>query len=265
MMIDDFTKIECPFVRKTYEIDKVDWKKHGSKMGLREPSVYLVTPEINEGYDWVVDHKDTTSIEKLHGSNLGIVTEKDRLIHIQNRKNVVDPFQINGGRAYMMEGIFAAVEKGYIEKDGIQYGEIMGPKINGNIYRLPQHLWYPFNKARESLKYKSFHTQPKGFWPWSEWFRVYLKSILYCRLNKIPLSDMHTNPEVPVPEGVVFYNDTVSVCDKPRMAKLRVDMFPWHYWDKIHIIGLEDHWLEYAKEKGMTPKGYGEILLPVEK
>lgn len=255
-LIDDFTKILCPFVRKTYDIDHDDWRKHGSKMGLREPNVYLVTTEVAEGYSWVLEHKDTTAVEKLHGSNIGIVTENNRLIHIQNRKNIVDPFQINGGRAYMMEGIFGAVDRGYILKDGVQYGECLGPKLNCNIYKLPTHLWYPFTKARESLKYSSFHKYEKSFTSWSEWFRLYLKSIFYCRYHKIPLSDMFFHPDVPVAEGVVFYNDTVSVCDKPRMAKLRVDMYPWHYWDKIHIKGLDAHWLEYAQQHGLQVKGY---------
>jgi hypothetical protein len=192
----------------------------------------------------------------VHNSNVGIVTENNRLIHIQNRKNIVDPFQINGGRAYMMEGIFGAVDRGYILKDGVQYGECLGPKLNCNIYKLPTHLWYPFTKARESLKYSSFHKYEKSFTSWSEWFRLYLKSIFYCRYHKLPLSDMFFHPDVPVAEGVVFYNDTISVCDKPRMAKLRVDMYPWHYWDKIHIKGLDAHWLEYAQQHGLQVKGY---------
>lgn len=243
MHIDDFTKIECPFIRKHYEVDKDDFKKYGSKLMLREPVVYLVTPEINPGYEWVLEHKDTTAVEKLHGSNIGVVTEKGRLVHVQNRKNIIDPLQIMSGKAFLVEGVLNAVGKDYLVKDGIQYGECLGPKLNGNIYELPSHLWYPFSKARESLKYSSFHKHEKGFWQWSEWFRLYLKSIFYCRYHKIPISDMFTNPAVPFAEGVVFYNDTVSVAEgKPRMAKLRRDMFPWHYWDNIKILGLEDYW-----------------------
>lgn len=257
VFIDDFTKIEAPFVRKTYEIDPDDWKKFGSKLGLREPKVYLVTPEVNPGYEWVIDHKDTVAIEKLHGSNVGIVTENNRLIHIQNRKNVVDMYQLNGGRSFLVEGILQAIGKDYVLKDGIQYGESLGPKLNGNMYKLPMHLWYPFSKARESLKYSSFHKYEKGFWQWSEWFRDTLKSLFYCRYHKIPISEMFERDDVPFAEGVVFYNDTVSVVEgKPRMAKLRRDMMPWLYWDKVKIIGLEKEWIDYGTSHGCFIKGY---------
>lgn len=257
MLIDDFTKIECPFVRKIYEINHNDWRRYGAKLGLREPHVYLITPNVADGYQWVLDHKDTIALEKLHGTNIGLVTENNKLIHIQNRKNVVDPFQINGGRAYIMEGVFGAVGKGYIAKDGIQYGECLGPKINCNIYGLPMHLWYPFSKARDSLKYSSFHKHDRGFWTWIDWFRLYLKSLFFCRYHKIPLSDMFTNNSVPFAEGVVFYNDEVSICPgKPRMAKLRRDMMYWYYSDKIEIYGLEDEVIEHSRKNGISLKGY---------
>ena len=261
-MISDFPKVECPFVRKVYSIDKDDFKKHGSAMGLRVPEVYLVTPEVTEGYEWVLDSKDTIAVEKLHGSNVGIVIENNRLVHIQNRKNIVDPFQINGGRSFLMEGIFGAMGKGYIANSGKQYGESLGPKLNGNLYKLPMHLWYPFEKAQKDLRYASFHKYDKGFWNWSEWFRLYLKSLFYCRYFKIPFSDMFQREDVPFAEGVVFYNDTLTplASGMPRMAKLRRDMFFWHYSDKIKILGLEDAVLEQAKTHSITVKGYLDVL-----
>ena len=258
-MIDDFTKLESPFVRKIYEVDRKDFKQHGSRLGLRTPEVYLVTPEVAAGYDWVVQHPDTTAVEKLHGCNMGIKIEGKRLVHVQNRQNVVDMFEVMGGRGHQIEGIFAAIHrqdfKDYLG-EGVHYGECLGPKLNGNLYRLPGHLWYPFAKARDSLKYASFHRHEKGFWPWVDWFRLYLRSLLYCRLNKIPFSAMFTDPAIPFAEGVVFYNDTISTCGKPRMAKLRRDMMPWHYWDDLHIVGLEDHWIQYGADKNLKIKGY---------
>jgi hypothetical protein len=67
---------------------------------------------------------------------------------------------------------------------------------------------------------------------------------------------MFTNEKVPFAEGVVFYNDEISVCGKPRMSKLRRDMFYWHYSDKIHIHGLEQYIVEDALKNGITLKGY---------
>jgi hypothetical protein len=129
--------------------------------------------------------------------------------------------------------------------------------LQANPYQLREHLWYPFAKARESLRYKSFEKYEKGFWPWSEWFRTGLKSIFYCRYHKIPISEMFSNEVVPYAEGVVFYNEELGSPEKPWMAKLRRDMFPWYYWNKIEIIGLEDYWLEHAVH-GEMPKGYGK-------
>lgn len=79
-------------------------------------------------------------------------------------------------------------------------------------------------------------------------FQFHLKSLFYCRYHKIPISEMFTNPSVPFAEGVVFTNQEISeIPGKPRMAKLRRNMFPWYYWDEIRIFDLEDHWLGLTK------------------
>lgn len=254
-MIADFPKIQSPFIRKTYEIDHADWKKFGARLGLREPKVYLVTPEITPGYEWVIEHKDTFACEKLHGSNFGVVTEAGRIVHLQNRMNVVDPLQVMG-RSFYVESVLMAVTKNYVLKDGVQYGESLGPKLNGNMYNLPYHLWYPFDKAQGSLRYTSFHKHEKSFDSFIGWFHKYLKSLFYCRFHKIPLSDMFTRENVPFAEGVVFYNPTLGV-ERPYMSKLRRDMYDFSYGD-IHIFGLEDWRLEAASKHGYKLRGYGD-------
>lgn len=239
--VADFPKVECPFVRKSYPVNVAQWKKYGAAMGLRTPEVYLATPEIAVGFEWVLDHPATTAVEKLHGTNLGVLTKAGRLVHLQNRLNVVDILQVMGGKSFLLEGIFAAASRDYLEPDGLQYGECLGPKLNGNHYELGSHLWYPFAKARDSLKYSSFHKHEKTYASLSLWFRHFLKSMLFSRLNKIPISEMFKNDKVPFAEGVIFYNDEVSlVPGKPRMAKLRRDMFPWFYTDKIDILWGEE-------------------------
>ena len=37
--LSDFPKLECPFVRKIFQVDKDDWRKKGRPLGLREPEV----------------------------------------------------------------------------------------------------------------------------------------------------------------------------------------------------------------------------------
>lgn len=73
----DFPKVECPFVRKLYRINK-GFKEHRRKLNLRKPEVYLVTPEINPNYNWVFEDKDVRSIEKLDGCleyHMSVLTE----------------------------------------------------------------------------------------------------------------------------------------------------------------------------------------------
>jgi hypothetical protein len=239
-LVQDFPKVECPFVRKSFPVNKEHWKKYGASLGLRNPEVYLATPEIAPGYEWVLEHPATTAVEKLHGTNLAVVTKNGRLVHLQNRQNPIDFLQIMGGKSFLVEGIFAAAGRDYLESDGLQFGECLGPKLNGNLYELDQHLWYPFAKARESLKYASFHKHEKTYDNLSKWFQHFLKSMLYSRLNKIPISKMFSDERVPFAEGVIFYNDEVSSAPgKPRMAKLRRDMFAWFYTDKVEILWPE--------------------------
>jgi len=260
-MKPDFPKVQCPFVRKTYEIDSGDWKKYGKRLGLRSPEVYLVTPEMNEQHEWVFDGEDTYAVEKLHGTNCCVEISDGRLVHVQNRMNEIDILKVVGKKdglppsARLLEGILNASQLGYLE-DGEQYGELIGTRINGNLHKYNGHLFYPFNTARTSLLYRSFRTHPRTFNNFSEWFRLYLKSMLYCRMNKIPLGKifgfLSCDDTVPFTEGVVFYKDG---SEKTSMSKLRRDMYDWYY-PNIHIKGLE-HWrVDDANKFGYTLKGY---------
>ncbi len=227
MSLSDFPKIHSPFIREEYPIDKGDWRKHGRRLQLRKPSVYLVINKLNPGYEWVFDHSDTIAIEKLDGSNVKLETSEGRLTQVQNRKNIIDPLQIIKGQSHYMEGIFQSIGKGYIEKEGIQAGELIGPKLQGNPYQLDQHLWYPFAKAIKHLKYRSFHDHERNLTNWSIWFEKYIHSLF---LSKRGIKSK--------PEGIVFYNLRRKAENKVYMAKLRRDMFDWYYKD-VEIIGYE--------------------------
>jgi len=93
-MLSDFPKISWPFIRREFEVNIDDWKKYGNQLELREPKCYLTIDKINPRYEWVFDDPDTFAVEKLNGTNIQIVTEKGRLVHIQNRLNLIDPLQI---------------------------------------------------------------------------------------------------------------------------------------------------------------------------
>ncbi|MGD9108363.1 MAG: hypothetical protein PVI75_04250 [Gammaproteobacteria bacterium] len=138
--LSDFPKIECPFARKTYKVNIDDYVKHGRQLQLRMPEVYLATPEINPEYKWVFDDADTIAVEKLNGTNVKLQTNDGRLMALQNRKNIIDPLQILKGKNFIVEGVFAAIQKGYVEDNMIQAGEIIGPKLQGNPYQLNTHI-----------------------------------------------------------------------------------------------------------------------------
>ncbi len=228
--LSNFPKIECPFVRSKYKVNPDDWRQHGKQLQLRMPEVYLVSPEINPEYEWVFED-DTIAVEKLNGTNVKLLTENGRLTSLYNRKNPIDPLQIIKGKTFIIEGIFRAIQKGYIEIEGEQAGEVIGPKLQGNPYDLNNHIWYPFSKAVKHLSYRSFHEHEKTLDNWSSWFKDYLIS-RFAAKRKNKQGDQYK--EV-MAEGVVFYNLRRKEEGKTYRAKLRRDMFDWYYSDVIEI------------------------------
>ncbi|MBI4981353.1 hypothetical protein HZC30_07420 [Candidatus Woesearchaeota archaeon] len=198
--IKDMPKLESPLVRE-----------------LNEKDEYLVTPEINPEYSWVFEGKEdeVLATEKLDGTDVSIVIENGMITSIWNRTARI-PFFCKG-KEFIIEGVLEAFQKGYTDlPDGQWFGECIGPKLNGNPYKLEKHLWLPFNTfCREHLAYKSWHKYPKTVENLRGWF---FKPIpeggifsLYLRRKGI---------EAP-PEGIVFHNLKTG-----QMAKLRLDMFP---------------------------------------
>lgn len=239
--LTDFPKIQCPFIRQTFQINKEQFKQYGAKFGLRSPEVYLVVNRVNPEFEWVFDDEDTFAVEKLNGTNIKLKTENGRLIALQNRKNVIDPLQIISGKTYIIEGVFRAIAKGYVKPNGEQAGECIGPKLQGNPYKLQLHEWYPFDKAISDLRYKSFHEHSRTFENWSLWFKDWLHSRYFQKIaSKKGVDDKVFS------EGIVFYNLKRKAAGEPYyMAKLRRDMFDWFY-DGIEIFGYD-------------PKGRDEI------
>jgi hypothetical protein len=226
--LSDYPKTYCPFVRKTYKVNKDDWKKHGRKLQLRSPDVYLVTPEVTPGFEWVFEDKNTIAVEKLDGTNVKLETENGRLVSLYNRKNPIDMLDISGGkgRTAIVEAIFMAVAKKYIERDGVQAGEVIGKYLQGNPYNLDGHIWYPFEKANKHLSYRSWHEHERTYENLSSWFKDFLFSRFATKRGDKGI----------MAEGVIFYNQARKDERKEiYRAKLRRDMFSWFYDDKIEI------------------------------
>ena len=242
-VLTDFPKIHCPFIRQTFAISKEDFRKYGTQYNLRMPEVYLVVERVNPGYEWVFEDSETIAVEKLNGTNIKVKTEKGRLVALQNRKNVIDPLQIISGKTFLIEGIFRSIGKGYVKEDGEQAGELIGPKVNGNPYKLDFHEWYPFEKAVADLRYKSFHEHERTFDNWSNWFREFLFSRYYTKLaSKTGATDKV------FAEGVVFYNLKRKAESQTWMAKLRRDMFDWFYAG-VAIPGYEKKGRDEAEDQ----------------
>ena len=231
--MSDFPKLHCPFIRQSYTVNPEHFKKFGNKYELRSPEVYLVVNHVNPGYEWVFDDPDTFAVEKLNGTNVKIKIEKGRLVALQNRKNVIDPLQILSGRTAIIEGLFRAICKAYVKDNEEQAGEVIGPKVQGNPYKLDNHLWYPFDKAIADLRYKSFHEHERTFDNWSSWFKEGLHSRFYQKIASKKGLEGHV-----FAEGIVFYNFKRKAAGQVYMAKLRRDMFDWFY-DGIEILGYD--------------------------
>ena len=190
-------KIECPFVRKMIKGN------------------YLVTDEIVEGFEWVFNDESVMAIEKLHGTNVSIRIEEGTVMSVFNRTERI-PF-ITKGKKWIIEGLLNSKERGYLEflGDGQFFGELIGPKINGNPYKLDEHLWIPFDGfAQKHLRYKSWGKYPKDFNTISEWFKELMPLYWLMKHKK--------------GEGLEFVEGIVFTHPDGRMAKLRKDMFDWY-------------------------------------
>lgn len=196
--IKDMPKLECPFIRR--EMDES----------------YIVLPEINAGYEWVFEDENVMAIEKLDGTNVSILIQEGVIIAVFNRTERI-PF-FNKGKKWLTEGVLNAYEKGYMDflSDGQHFGELIGPKVNGNPYKLKEHLWIPFSTfCQKHLKYKSWGKYPKNFETLSNWFKDDLIPLYSCMIQG------EEGRKKGFVEGIVFTHPD------GRMAKLRRDMFDW--------------------------------------
>lgn len=198
--IINFPKIKSPFVRK------------------RIRGRYLVTPEIEEGYEWVFEDSGVMAVDKLHGTNLCVIVKDGALQSIDNRDTrvVSSPAistKMNPHESRMVQGIIKAIEKGHIKEDGRVYGELIGPTINGNLHGVSFPTFVPFYYLLAKCHWRSWvkNEYPKDFDSISAWFRE-LPSLYSQRCG-----------EPGGAEGLVFYHP-----DRRRLAKLRRDMFEWY-------------------------------------
>lgn len=199
----DIPKIKSPFVRE----------EKGSK--------YVLIDKIAEEYEWVFENDNVIAVEKLDGTSVSIVINHGNITAVYNRKNRISAY--NKNYQYITKGILNSIKRGYVNLlDGQWYGELVGPKVNGNPYDLEEHLWIPFQRySWKHLVYESWGKYPKTYKSISKWFKDNLIPLFYARMHNISYKKAQ---EVGYVEGIVFTDPETM-----RMAKIRRDMFDWYH------------------------------------
>lgn len=200
--ITDMPKLHSPFVRE--DNDKGE---------------YVVTPKVEEGFEWVLEDDSVEAVEKLHGTNVSVVIENGYITSVFNRTGRVPAY--NKSKQYITKAVLNSMKRKYTDlRDGQWFGEVVGPKLQGNPYQLDKHLWIPFKKySQEKLVYKSWGDYPKTFESISQWFKDGLIPLFYCREHGVSFQEAEEADAYC--EGIVFTHPD------GRMAKLRRDMFDW--------------------------------------
>lgn len=201
--IIDFQKIKSPFKRVH-----------------NERGEYVVTPEVEEGYEWIFED-NVRAVDKLHGTNICVNFQNARVVAVDNRTTRIlqEPIEIHtkneGIRSRFLLGILHAAERGWLDEfvDARVFGELIGPAINTNLHEVHHPLFVPFSYLYDRCHWKSWirNKYPKNFESISEWFKT-LNSLFTERVFKKHI----------LAEGLVFCHPD------GRMAKLRRDMFDWY-------------------------------------
>lgn len=207
--ITDFPKLHSPFERAE-----------------NTSGEYVVQDSVQDGYEWVFEDDAVRAVEKLDGTNVSIVIDENGAIESaftrmgEDSVNPIDPW--NTPNTFLVRGIQNANSKGWLdtlEPAKQHYGELIGPKINGNPYDIEEHLFVPFEYLYEKVYYKSWGDYPKTYDVLSGWFKDNLIPLFYARMHNLQFDEL---PEDAFVEGIVFTHED------GRKAKLRRDMFDWY-------------------------------------
>lgn len=217
-----FPKIHAPFVRE-------------GPVGSKQ-----LTQQVDPRYEWVFDDAaEILAVEKLDGENISVTfNENLEPIAIHRRDGARGDPAENGyamaevpmwddEEGHYTEGIANAFDQGwmeYIDEPGQYFGELVGPRMQGNRYDLDKHYWVPFAYARERLVYDSYGEYPTDYDTLRDWFLdIELPPLFYRKMNG-GISFEQAKAESSV-EGIVFTHPDPDAVDDLPMAKLTTDMF----------------------------------------
>lgn len=237
--IKDFPKLYSPFKREEMLIEDgepvkpVEEATDGERIEADE-TAYVVRPEIAEGMEWVFnDAEKVLAVEKLDGTNMSVVMKngKPEMIFARigpNKINRIPVWSKNTQHKRIIEGVRNAYHKGWLDtlEDGQHFGELIGPKFGTddqgkvNPYSLDEHLFYPFQRARNKLEMESYGEYGTDYEDIKNWFTEQgLIPLFASSHHGMGFDDALEKTEEP--EGIIFYHPETG-----DMAKLRRDMFP---------------------------------------
>lgn len=192
--VSDMVKIQSPFVREYID------------------GQYVVTDKITENFEWCFDNPNTIVSEKLDGTSCAVYILEGAVLGVWNRKSFI-PF-INKGKSNIITGVQEAYERKYLSPYiGEVHGECVGPKIQGNKYKLVKPLFVPFDRLRKNYAYHSWKKYDHDFDSIRSWFKEGLVP-LFRRKNE---SDFV--------EGIIF---SLETNEGIKYAKLRTDMYDFY-------------------------------------
>jgi hypothetical protein len=215
MNLRDMPKLESPFERE-------EVKGKG----------YVCVPIFKKEFLWILNPDKVMATEKFDGTNVSVYIEDGNIKHIMNRTNRINIWK---DQYHFYTGIKNAMENGYFKPnkllDGQYFGELLGPKLQGNPHEVTDAIWLPFDYVKEHYTFRFYYDWLNENFPdnmeinddyiYNKFEELFtnLKSLYFRKFKK----------EI-APEGIVFHNKETG-----EMCKLRGDMFglcPRHRWKK---------------------------------
>lgn len=209
--IVDFPKIHAPFVRV----------RRGGQYRAVDQTLVLVDDDgnIEADYSWVFDPETCQlAVDKLDGTNVCVHIRGGQVAAVDNRKTR-KPFLAvcqTAWEGWMLEGLQYALQRKWLASyvDADVYGELIGPKINGNRHRVDRCMFVPF----DFLKRKCAVPEWNGWDPAPRTFHS-IRTIMRDYVSPFT-SRILKNPQPG--EGIVLYHTNGR-----DMAKIRRDMFDY--------------------------------------
>lgn len=199
---------------------------------------YVLTPEHEDGYEWVNDPEQSIAIEKIHGTNCAIRIINNKVYDVWTRMgnkkmNLAHPFNEKIEHQRVVRAVQNSITKGIIpSQDGVYFGETIGRHFHDNMYDLDKDYFIPFKWAKRKLRYTSWGKYSTDYEGIKSWLRNDIFSLLYQYFHGCSLDEASVKNGRFV-EGIMFYkkdeaNPTIrgdEHVNSHGFAKIRRDMF----------------------------------------